>query len=394
MTTRVCAVSFKECWQDAEGDWYSTGGFPLQMAAIASLFDRMTLLVTRRAEPGEGGVPLSPAAEVVVLRRPQGENLRRKLFVVTHLFEYLSLIARHARQADVVHVPPPGDIPLLGMLVALVLRKRLIVRYCGSWTKTDYTTLTNRVTRSLMRTFAGGRNVMLATGIAAVPPARRMNWIFATATTQEEVETVRPDLDRPAGRPLRLVYLGRLSRVKGVFILVEALHRLGMGNPELLARLELIVAGDGEERESLETAVRSYGLLERIRFAGQLDRPSLIATLCQADICVLPSLSESFCKARIEAMLCGTPVLTTEVGFGQELVGSDGERGWLVTSGDAAKLAEALARLVLEPRDWSALRRRCRHFAEGLTLEAWAQQIGQLCARQWNLRLVDGKLIA
>jgi glycosyltransferase involved in cell wall biosynthesis len=394
MPTSVCAISFKECWQDPSGVWKSTGGFPRQMGAIASLFDRMTLLVTRRAEPGEGGIPLPSAAEVVVLRRPQGEDFRRKVFVVAHLFEYLTVIARHARRADVVHVPPPGDIPLLGMIVGLALKRRLLVRYCGSWFPTAQTTMMNRVTRGLMALFAGGRNVMLATGIAAAPPARRMHWIFATATSREEVATVRPDLDRPSGRPLRLVYAGRLSRVKGVSILVEALRQLGMRNPELLARLELIVVGDGEERESLEAAVRTHGLRERVRFAGQLDRPSVIATLCQADICVLPSLTESFCKARIEAMLCGTPVLTTEAGFGRELVGSDGERGWLVTSGDAAELTEALANLVLEPRDWPAMRRRCRRFAEGLTLEAWAQQIGQLCARQWDLRLIEGKLVS
>lgn len=391
METRVCAVSFKECWQDESGAWFSTGGFPLQMGAIASLFDRMTLLVTRRAEPGEGGIPLPPGAEVVVLRRLRGKDLRRKIFVVAHLLEYLSVIAGHARRADVVHVPPPGDIPFLGMIVGLALRRRLLVRYCGSWFPTSQTTTMNRVTRGVMRLFAGGRNVMLATGISATPPARGMSWIFATASTEEEVTTVRPDLDRPAGLPLRLVYAGRLSRVKGVFVLVEALRRLAERNPELLGRLELIVAGDGEERAFLETSVRAKGLAGTVRFAGQLDRPALMATLCRADVCVLPSLSESFCKARVDSMLCGTPVLTTEVGFGRELIGLDGERGWLVTSGDAEELARAFARLVDEPREWPALRHRCHTFAKGLTLEAWASEIGRLCASQWGVDLRDGK---
>jgi glycosyltransferase involved in cell wall biosynthesis len=391
MGTKVCAVSFKECWQDKSGAWFSTGGFPLQMAAIASLFDRMTLLVTSCPEPGEGGIPLPPGTEIVVLRRLRGTGVRRKLFVVVHLFEYLTAIARHARPADVVHVPPPGDIPFLGMIVGLALRKRLLVRYCGSWHPTSQTTTMNRVTRGVMRLFAGGRNVMLATGISGAPPAPGMNWIFATASTEEEVKTVRPDLNRPAGRPLRFVYAGRLHRVKGVFVLVEALRRIAETGPELLGRLELIMAGDGEERALLETRVRAGGLAGTVRFTGQLDRPTLIATLCQADVCVLPSLSESFCKARVDSMLCGTPVLTTEVGFGRELVGSDGERGWLVTSGDAEQLAQAVTRLVDEPIEWSALRHRCHTFATGLTLEAWASEIGQLCASQWGVDLRDGK---
>lgn len=362
------------------------------MGAIASLFDHMTLLVTRRDTPGEGGIPLPAGAEVVILRSPLGEDLRRKLFVVRHLPEYISVIARHVRRADAVHVPPPGDIPLLGMIVGLVFRKRLLVRYCGSWEPTAETTVMNRITRGLMRLFAGGRNVMLATGVGPTPPARGMHWIFATAVTEREVETLRPDLDRPAGRPLRLVYAGRLSRVKGVAVLVEALRRLREGNPRALEGLTLVIAGDGDELSALEAAVRAHGLLDRVEFAGQLNRPALLAALGRADVCVLPSLSESFCKARVDAMLCGTPVLTTEVGFGEELVGAGGDRGWIVKSGDAAALADTLARLVVEPRNWPALRRRCRAFAEAATLEAWARRIGELCASQWGVDLRDGRL--
>jgi hypothetical protein len=44
------------------------------------------------------------------------------------------------------------------------------------------------------------------------------------------------------------------------------------------------------------------------------------------------------------------------------------------------------------PRDWPALRRRCHAYARARTLEAWADRAGQLCASQWHLALVDGKL--
>ncbi|HEU6450856.1 MAG TPA: hypothetical protein VFT57_05495, partial [Gemmatimonadaceae bacterium] len=53
---RVCAVSFKVCWQDEQGRWMSSGGFPLQMRSIASLFDEMVLVITR-GEPQPGALP-------------------------------------------------------------------------------------------------------------------------------------------------------------------------------------------------------------------------------------------------------------------------------------------------------------------------------------------------
>src|SRR3972149_2732183 len=81
---RLCVVSFKECWQDGEGTWVSSGGFPLQMAAIGSLFDDLTLVVVG-GERGEGGMPLPPWARVVPLRRPSGAGTRRKLPLSTRV---------------------------------------------------------------------------------------------------------------------------------------------------------------------------------------------------------------------------------------------------------------------------------------------------------------------
>ena len=60
----LCVVSFKPCWQDASGRWMSYGGFPLQMAAIASLFDSVTLVVVR-STPQDGALPLPSEAEVI-----------------------------------------------------------------------------------------------------------------------------------------------------------------------------------------------------------------------------------------------------------------------------------------------------------------------------------------
>jgi glycosyltransferase involved in cell wall biosynthesis len=389
MTTRVCAVSFKECWRDANGDWYSNGGFPLQMGAVASLFDSMTLLITRSDTPGSGGLRLPPSAEVVELRKPFGKDARRKLSILGNLVYYLSTIARHAARADHVHVPPPGDIPLLGMLVALALRKRLIVRYCGSWIRTERTTMGNRITRGLMRLFAGGRNVMLATGEEDQPPARGIHWIFATGISEDELRQIRPVNGRGLSAPPQIAYVGRLSVEKGVAILLDALALLEVEGFRPLPEITLI--GDGPDRSLLEQRVAALGLERRVRFAGQLDRAALNAALDRTDFCVQPSLSEGYSKAWLDAFAHGLPVLASEVGAARAVIGE--ERGWLVSPGQASVLAARLRQVLGEPRDWPALRHRCREFAESRTLEAWAKNIGRVCCEQWNVRMVDGKLV-
>ncbi|HWC66085.1 MAG TPA: glycosyltransferase [Thermoanaerobaculia bacterium] len=389
--TRVCAISFKECWQDAAGRWYSNGGFPLQMTAIASLFDRMTLLVTRRDSPGPGALPLPENADVVPMRRPAGQDFPRKVDVATHLAGYLATIARHVRGADAVHVPPPGDLPLLGMLTGLAMGKRMIVRYCGSWHRTSRTTATNRVTRGLMRAFAGGRNVMLATGEAPAPPAPDVHWIFATGLSRDELSRRRPDLSRGLARPARLADIGRLSAEKGLDLLVEALAMLESEGLSPLPRIVLI--GEGPERERLAARVAARGFGETVRFAGQLDRDALAGALADVDFCVHPSLTEGYSKAWLDAFSQGLPVLATVAGAAKAVIGERGERGWLVPAGDARALADALRRVLTEERDWPALRRRCREFAEARTLETWSSEIGRRCAAQWNVPFSGGKLI-
>ena len=390
MTTRVCAVSFKECWQNEEGDWFSSGGFPLQMAAVASLFDSMTLLVTRSDRPGAGGIALPRNAEVHLLRRPPGRNLRRKLAILAHSREYFREIVRMARPADCVHVPPPGDLPLLGMLVGLVLRKRLIVRYCGSWFSTGSTTWMNRVTRGLMRAFAGGRNVMLATGEGERPPAARMHWVFATGLTTEELRRIRPVAGRGLSQPPRIAYIGRLSEEKGVFHLIDAVDRLARQGFEPIPEVTLI--GDGPDRGALEQRARESRAASRFRFVGQVDRHALGALLHDLDFCVQPSLTEGYSKAWLDAFAYGQPVLSSEAGAARTVIGARGERGWLVPPGDLPALTDKLREVLSGGGDWPALRRRCREFAEGRTLENWSQRIGRVCAEQWGAQLINGKL--
>jgi len=363
------------------------------MAALGALFDDLTLVVVQ-GERRNGGIPLPGLARVVALRAPAGADTRRKVSVVANCWYYLASIARQVREADVVHTPVPGDIPLLGMLVAAALHKRLLAMYNGSWITNSETTWMNRVTRGLMRTLALGSDVMLAVGPSGIKtvPATRMQWIFVTAIRRDELTNVNPALARAPHTPLELAYVGRLSPEKGLLHLLRALASL-KADPTLTGMVpRLTIIGDGPQKADLRAAVRMLRCEDRVQFMGQLDRGESVRQLLTADVCVLPSLTEGFPKASLDAMLCGVPVVTTDVGFGLETIGSDGERGWVVPPGDVSALAAALRRVVTEPVDRPTIRLRCRRYVEDQTLEAWACRIAEICGERWNLSLMDGKL--
>jgi hypothetical protein len=386
---RLCVVSSKECWEDGDDLWWSTGGFPAQMAAIGSLFDELTLIVVGR-ERGVGGATLPSEARVVPLHRRSGAGRRRKLELIHHLGYYLRTIASGMSHADAVHIPLPGDIPFLGMIVAMALRKRVLVRYCGAWERTGQTTLMNTMTKRWMRHFAPGPHIMLVTGEGKAPPAPAMDWIFATALSGDELEQSLPPLDRALNDPPRLISVARLSKEKGTAVLLDAIAQLRREGATPLPIVTIV--GDGPERGRLETRAAKVGCRELVTFKGQLTRPELAAQFAQADVCVQPSLTEGFSKAWLDAMAYGLPVLSSDVGAAPFVIGRPGERGWLVPPGDVPALARAIRRIIAGPIEWPQMRRRCRCYVEGRTLEVWAQEIGSVCARRWGWRMEGGKL--
>ena len=140
-----------------------------------------------------------------------------------------------------------------------------------------------------------------------------------------------------------ILYAGRLRTRKAVGVLVEAFAQLLEG-----AQARLVVAGDGEHRETLEARVEALGIGGSVRFLGAVPRPEMLRWYGTADVFCLPSLYEGFPLAILEAMAAGLPVVSTTVSGIPEAV-EHGVTGLLVPPEDASGLAAALGALVADP---------------------------------------------
>ena len=133
--------------------------------------------------------------------------------------------------------------------------------------------------------------------------------------------------------------VGRLVPIKDHATALRALARL----PE---SVHLVVVGDGEDRESVAELAVSLGLGERVHFLGwRLDMPEVMASF---DLVLLSSRNEGSPVALIEALASGVPAVATDVG-GVRSVVADGESGYLVTAGDDAAIAAAIAAVLGDP---------------------------------------------
>lgn len=195
----------------------------------------------------------------------------------------------------------------------------------------------------------------------------------------------------PTGRPY-VFAIGRLVPQKGFDVLVRAFASAAReGFP-----YDLVLAGDGSERASLQALAGDLGVRERVAFLGATSRGDVPALFGGSEFFVLPSLHEPMGIVNLEAMAARRAVVATRVGGVPELVG-DGENGLLVPPGDAERLSAALVRLSgdralagrlgeagrarAERLDWSAIAREYdevyRRAAEHLREQSPARRGGR-----------------
>lgn len=177
---------------------------------------------------------------------------------------------------------------------------------------------------------------------------------------------------------LRLVFTGRLSRVKGVDVLLQALARIKETVPGKID-VSLDAMGTGTLEEELQELAGQLGIGDRVRFLGYL--PDAATRLAQYDVFCLPSREDMCPLVCVEAMSQALPVVATTVGGLPELV-VEGETGLLVPADDVQALATALLALAENPvwrrQMGDAGRRR---FEECFTQEHMARQTWEIYAK-------------
>jgi glycosyltransferase involved in cell wall biosynthesis len=161
----------------------------------------------------------------------------------------------------------------------------------------------------------------------------------------------------------RLLFVGPWLPAKGIRYLVDAFTSLAaLGDVELACVGTEVPADD--VLSAFPAAVRSS-----VSVVTHADRHELCEQLEQADVFVLPSLSEGFSSALLEAMAASMPVVATRVGAAVDLL-EDGRNGVLVPSADAAALVAAVTRLLGDVRTRTAMGEAARRTASRFTTDA------------------------
>jgi N-acetyl-alpha-D-glucosaminyl L-malate synthase BshA len=154
-----------------------------------------------------------------------------------------------------------------------------------------------------------------------------------------------------------ITHVSNFREVKRVKDVVRVFARIRRAMPATL-----IMIGDGPDRVDAENESRDLGVEKDVRFLGRLDS---VATLLQgSDLFVLPSQTESFGLAALEAMACGAPVVASRAGGLPEVI-DDGVNGLLEPVGSVEAMGRRAVELLRDPG---------RHTAMSLAAVEKAQQ--------------------
>lgn len=212
--------------------------------------------------------------------------------------------------------------------------------------------------------------------ITVVPIGIDIESFRKTRKMKSEAESIKKRLSLPEGKTL--LFVGRLIPYKGVEYLLGAVPDILKGEPGV----RLVIIGSGKLENKLKAMAESFGIGGSVIFLGSVKNIAAYYHAC--DLFVLPSVNraEAFGVVQLEAMACGKPVISTEVGSGTSFVNKDGGSGFVVEPRNSKALSNAVLKLLgngsLRRRMGNNAYRRAKNF---FTVEGMADSILKIYKR-------------
>uniref|UniRef100_UPI00345EE091 glycosyltransferase n=1 Tax=Mesotoga sp. TaxID=2053577 RepID=UPI00345EE091 len=170
-----------------------------------------------------------------------------------------------------------------------------------------------------------------------------------------------------------VLYVGRFGRYKGLDYLLKAMNLLD-------DKYHLVLVGDGPERDNLLSLIETLELEERVTVMPHVSYSTLPEVYRSADVFALPSTDrgEAFGRVALEAMACGVPVITTELGTGTTYHNLHGITGYHVPPEDERALAKAIERCAdenMKEKNAALIRKRAEEFSIEKFRISWEELI-------------------
>jgi len=364
------------------GRLHAYGPYAREIDLWAQIFDHVQIAspLSKEAPPGYC-LPLS-ANNISMIPQLElgGESWAAKLRLIAGAPLMIASLSWAMFRAEAIHVRCPGNLGLLGVLLAPLFRRPRVAKYAAQWSGTVSEPFSYRLQRRILGSW-WWRAPVTVYGHWPNQPAHVIPF-FTSLLSQEHLERGRRALNE--ARPhddLRVLFTGRLSKSKNVDILLQAVACARAKGHDIKCR----IIGEGPEQSGLEALTEQLQLREHVEFTGGLEFESVLKFLGDADVLVLASETEGWPKSVAEGMAFGLVCIGSNRGLVPEML-ADG-RGLLVEPGDIAALTERLVDIANAPEAYHSMRVKAAHWAQQFSIEKLRDAVRSLLEQQWRVSL-------
>ncbi len=365
-----------------EGKLHAYGPYTREIDIWADLFPQVVIASPCRDERPPGDcVPFTrPNISIAPQREAGGDNPLAKLKQVVLLPVMIRDLCRTMRTADAIHVRFPGNLGLLGALLAPLYSRHLVAKFAGQWNGYPGERLALRLQRGVLRSWWWHGPVTVYGQWPNEPP--QIVPFFTSMMTEDMVARAAVVAQtKEIKQPLRVLFSGRLAREKRVDALLEAVKIMA----DRGISLEVVVVGGGVEDAVLRQQTEKLGLQEIVKFAGSLPFEESLKWYEWAHCLVLPSAnSEGWPKVIAEGMCYGLVCIGVDHGQVPLMLR---DRGILLNSGTPQEIAAALQLVAQRPGDFNDMRRNASMWARQYSLEGLGEALRDLLNHRWGVLL-------
>jgi glycosyltransferase involved in cell wall biosynthesis len=368
-------------WADA---FYAYGPYVREIDIWADLFPTVRVAAPlRMEEPPADCLPFS-RANIHIIPQPErgGDRWQDKLFQFASLPWMLLQLFSAMRQADAIQVRCPGNLGLLGVLFAPLFSRYRVAKYAGQWNGYKGEAWSYRLQRWLLQSKWWNAPVLVY-GNWRGQPAHIIPFFTSILEREHLILARQCAPKKQMHHPLRVLFVGRLTREKNVHILLQAIQSLQVDGLEISCR----IIGTGPMQEQLGAQVIAMNRLLSDVLMGAMPFESVLEQYIWADVLVLASETEGWPKAIAEAMAFGVVCVGSNRGLVPQMLESG--RGLLVEPGDAKVLADILRRVVANPDNFVSMSLEAAAWSQQYTLEGFKNAIPTVLISAWGLQADD-----
>ncbi|MDQ2805446.1 MAG: glycosyltransferase [Chloroflexota bacterium] len=365
-----------------ETQLYAYGPYAREVDIWADLFPCVIIAAPCRHAPPPGDALAFTRTNIVIRtqRERGGETLCAKLIQIGCLPLLVWDLAWAMYRADAIHVRCPGNLGLLGVLLAPLFSRYLVAKYAGQWNGYKGEPWTVRLQRRVLRS-AWWRGPVTVYGHWQTQPRQIVSFFTSMLTTAQVAHATVIAQHKHIETPLRLLFSGRLVPEKRVESLLEAVKICIVNG----LQIELVIVGTGSESLRLHTQAVALAIDRSVTFVGALPFDKALRWYEWAHCLVLPSIhSEGWPKVVAEGMAYG--LLCIAVAHGQ-LPTMLTERGILLQTGSAQELATAIQRIAAQPEAYRSMRQTAYQWAAQYSLEGLRSALRTLLETHWGVTL-------